>query len=153
MHILLPVTDTCSSWISGRGRMAIEMFSWPSLHERMCRTWGSNSGPLACQVNLLPIELPRPVSDLLSSPAVPGKCQACGLMQIYPRRIYYYTIIKSGAMTLSRSPQCRALSRAVIDEKSLSLLFPVGGGQWLQIRPVARHDSSSEITLFLSEAF
>ena len=23
--------------------MAVEMFSWPSLHERMCRTWGSNS--------------------------------------------------------------------------------------------------------------
>ena len=57
-----PVTDNCcSSWISGRGRMAVEMFSWPSLHERMCRTWGSNSGPLACQANSLPIELPRPV--------------------------------------------------------------------------------------------
>ena len=41
--------------------MAVEMFSWPSLHERMCRTWGSNSGPLACQANSLPIELPRPV--------------------------------------------------------------------------------------------
>ena len=27
--------------------MAVEVFSWPSLHERMCRTWGSNSGPLA----------------------------------------------------------------------------------------------------------
>ena len=27
----------------------------------MCRTWGSNSGPLACQTNSLPIELPRPV--------------------------------------------------------------------------------------------
>ena len=58
------VTDNCSSWISGRGRMAVEMFSWPSLHERMCRTWGSNSGPLACQANTLPIELPCPVSNL-----------------------------------------------------------------------------------------
>ena len=27
----------------------------------MCRTWGSNSGPLACQVNSLPIEIPHPV--------------------------------------------------------------------------------------------
>ena len=26
----------------------------------MCRTWGSNSGPLACQAETLPIELPRP---------------------------------------------------------------------------------------------
>ena len=31
-------------------------------------------------------------------------------------------------MTLSRSPQYRAFSRAVMDEKSLSPLFPVGGG-------------------------
>ena len=38
-----------------------------------------------------------------------------------------FTIIKSGAMTPSRSPQCRAFSRAVMDEKSLSRLFPVGG--------------------------
>ena len=59
MHILSPVTDNCSSWISGRGRMAAEMFSWPSLHERMCRTWGSNAGPLACQANTLPIEIPH----------------------------------------------------------------------------------------------
>ena len=43
-------------------------------------------------------------------------------------------------MTLSRSPQCRAFSRALMDEKSLSPLFPIGmcvcvgggGGQWLQ---------------------
>ena len=39
-----------------------------------------------------------------------------------------FTIIKSRAMTLNRSPQCRAFSRAVMDEKSLSLLFPVGVG-------------------------
>ena len=30
-------------------------------------------------------------------------------------------------MTLSRSPQCRALNRALMDEKSLSPLFHVGG--------------------------
>ena len=36
------------------------MFSWPSHNERMCRTWGLNLGPLACQANMLPIELPRP---------------------------------------------------------------------------------------------
>ena len=39
-----------------------------------------------------------------------------------------FTIIKSEAMTLSRSPQCQAFSRAVMDEKSLSPLFPVEGG-------------------------
>ena len=37
------------------------------------------------------------------------------------------TIIKSGTMIVRRSPQCRAFSRAVIYEKSLSPLFPVGG--------------------------
>ena len=69
-------------------------------------------------------------SDVSSSPAVPGKCRTCDIMQIYLSGIYY---IKSRAMTLSRSPQCRAFSRAFMDEKSLSPLFPVdggGGGRW-----------------------
>ena len=35
MHILSPVTDNCPSWISRRERMAVEIFSWPNLHERM----------------------------------------------------------------------------------------------------------------------
>ena len=39
-----------------------------------------------------------------------------------------FTIIKSGAMAPSRSPQCRDFSRAVMDKKSLYPLFPVGGG-------------------------
>ena len=37
------------------------------------------------------------------------------------------TIIKSGAMIVRRSPQCRAFSRDVTYEKLLSPLFPVGG--------------------------
>ena len=50
-----------------------------------------------------------------------------------------FPLIKSRAMPLSRSPQCRAFSRAAMDEKLLSPLFPVGGGggrgggQWLQM--------------------
>ena len=39
-----------------------------------------------------------------------------------------FTLIKSRAMTLRRSPQYRAFSRAVMDEKLLSPLFPVGRG-------------------------
>ena len=35
-----------------------------------------------------------------------------------------FALIKSRAVTLSRSPQCRA----VMDEKLLSPLFPVDGG-------------------------
>ena len=41
-----------------------------------------------------------------------------------------FTVIKSRALTLSRSPQYRAFSRAVMDEKSLSPLFPEDGGEW-----------------------
>ena len=36
----------------------------------MCRTWGSNSGPLACQANSLPIELPRLVMLLRVLPGL-----------------------------------------------------------------------------------
>ena len=71
---------------------------------------------------------------------MPGKCRACDIMQIYTVE---FTIIKSRAMTLSRSPQYRAFSRALMDEtSSLSPRFPVrggggrvagGGGQWLQM--------------------
>ena len=53
-----------------------------------------------------------------------GNCQACDITQIYPVE---FTLIKSRAMILSRSPQCRAFSRAVMDEKSSSPLFPIGG--------------------------
>ena len=45
MHILPPVTDNCSSRISGRWRMTVECFFMTY------RTWGSNSGPLACQAD------------------------------------------------------------------------------------------------------
>ena len=61
-------------------------------------------------------------SDFLSSP------RSAGLVILCKYTPTEFTTIKSGAMTLSRSPQCRAFSRAVIDEKSLPPLFPVGGG-------------------------
>ena len=60
-------------------------------------------------------------SDFLSSPAVPG------LVILRKYTPVEFTIIKSQAMTLSRCPQRRALSRALMDEKSLSPLFPAGG--------------------------
>ena len=64
-------------------------------------------------------------SDLLSSPAVPGKCRASDIMHLYPME---FTITNSMTMTLSRSPQYMAFTRAVMDENSLSSLFPVGVG-------------------------
>ena len=42
-------------------------------------------------------------------------------------------------MILSRSPQCRAFSRALMDEKSLSPLFPVGAGEG-GVGAVVTHD-------------
>ena len=75
-------------------------------------------------------------SDLLSSPAVPGKCPACDITQIYPHGIYYN---KEQSYDSQQIPavQGSAFSRAMMDEKLSSLLFPVGGwgggGQWLQM--------------------
>ena len=62
-------------------------------------------------------------SDIFNSPVEPGKCLANDFQQIYPVE---FTIIRRRSITPSRSPQCRAFSRAVMDEKSLSPLFPVG---------------------------
>ena len=45
VHILSPVTDNCSSWFSGRGRMAVEMFSKMRSRSRGC--W--------CSVRLVPV--------------------------------------------------------------------------------------------------
>ena len=41
--------------------MAVEMFSWPSLHERMCRTWGSNSGAACMPSELTSDRAPGPL--------------------------------------------------------------------------------------------
>ena len=76
-------------------------------------------------------------NDILSSPAVPGMPGLCykytpveitGVYLCYKYTPVEITIIKSGAMIVRTSPQCRAFNRAVIYEKSLSPLFPVGGG-------------------------
>ena len=64
------------------------------------------------------------VSDLFNSPVVLDKCRACDITQKYPRGIYYY---KEQGYDSQQVPKCRAFSRAVMDEKSLSSLFPVGG--------------------------
>ena len=51
-------------------------------------------------------------------------------------------------MTLSRSPQCRAFSMVLMDEKLSSPLFPLGGGeggrggQWLQMTGTLRTNVS-----------
>ena len=53
-----------------------------------------------------------------------GKCWASAIMQIHQNE---FVIIKSGALPLGWSPQCRAFSMAVNNEKLLSLLFPLDG--------------------------
>ena len=43
MHILLPETDNCPSWISRRERMTIENISWSISTKECCRPrWGLN---------------------------------------------------------------------------------------------------------------
>ena len=37
MHILLPETDNCPSWISGRERMTVENISWSVSTKECCR--------------------------------------------------------------------------------------------------------------------
>ena len=61
----------------------------------------------------------------LVPPAVLGKCWACDITQIYPHWIYYY---KECGYTFQQVPAVRAFSKAVMDEKSMSPLFPEGGG-------------------------
>ena len=43
MHILSTVTDRCPSWISGRGRMTVEMISWSM--KVLWPSWYSNLRP------------------------------------------------------------------------------------------------------------
>ena len=76
--------------------------------------WAGDSGANLCG------------SDLFSCLAVPYKCRASDVMQIYPCGIYFYK--EQSYMTISRSPECWAFSRALMAEKLLSPLFPVGGG-------------------------
>ena len=57
---------------------------------------------------------------------VPPQCRInAGLVILRKYTPIEFTIIKSRAMTLCRSPQCRAFSSAVMDEKSP--LFPMVG--------------------------
>ena len=54
VHILSPVIDNCSSWISGRERMA------KSPWKNVPNVGIELGGPLACQADTLLIEQPRP---------------------------------------------------------------------------------------------
>ena len=49
VHILLPVTDNCPSWTSRRGRMPVEIISWPISTKVMWPGWGLNiNDPWIC---------------------------------------------------------------------------------------------------------
>ena len=63
---------------------------------------------------------------------VPPQYQVnAGLVILRKYSLVKFTLIKSRAITLSRSPQCRAFSRAVMDEKSSSPLMGGSGYKWL----------------------
>ena len=122
MHIVSPLTDNCSSWISGRGRMVVEMFSWPSLHERMCRTWGSNSGPLAFQADKLPSKLPRQVQgqwivqsrSLSCTITVSDLCLSCFFSKGY---LIYIQFGCHSSMCIDTRVKCQKMSWTNIKKK------------------------------------
>ena len=61
MHILLPETDNCPSWISGRERMTVENISWSISTTECCRPRrGSNPRPPGLQSDAHPTAPPRP---------------------------------------------------------------------------------------------
>ena len=63
MHILLPETDNCPSWISGRERMTVENISWSISTKECCRPWqGLNLRPPGLQSDVHPTEPPRPTT-------------------------------------------------------------------------------------------
>ena len=68
-------------------------------------------------------------SDLFSSPAVPGKCQAYAIAQIYPVEI---TIIKRG-LWVSGGPRSAGILAGLWFIKSHFPAIPRRWGQWLQM--------------------
>ena len=61
VQILLPETDNCPSWISGRERMTVENISWSISTKECC--WprrGLNPRPPGLQSDAHPTEPPRP---------------------------------------------------------------------------------------------
>ena len=69
----------------------------------------------------------RGMSGLLCGAVTFLVSHSAGLVILRKYTPMEFTVTKSRAMTLSLSPQSRAFSRAVMDEKSLSPLFPVDG--------------------------
>ena len=60
VHILLPETDNCPSWISGRERMTVQNISWYISTKKCCRLRrGSNPPPPGLQSDMHPTEPPR----------------------------------------------------------------------------------------------
>ena len=59
VHILLPETDNCPSWISGRERMTTENISWSNLHERMVHSKNKSNHLVYSVLSLVLIGKPR----------------------------------------------------------------------------------------------
>ena len=54
VHIILSVTDKCTSWITGSRRMTVEIISWSISMKIMWLSLGSNSQALDLQSDTLP---------------------------------------------------------------------------------------------------
>ena len=70
VHILLPETDNCLSWISGRERMTVENISWSSTKECCRLLRGLSLRPPGLQLTAHPTKPPRPLLAVLCSKRV-----------------------------------------------------------------------------------
>ena len=87
MPILLPVTDNCPTWISGRERMAVEMISWPICMKECFVGRGSNRRPSEYQGYMHLTELLSPAKNGTSLPSSVSKLSNFFLIQSF--RIKY----------------------------------------------------------------
>ena len=105
-----PVTDNCSSWISGRGRMAIEMFSTVAVARSKACLLGTRAVPISIPTSGTFIlgDLVIGGSNIIYDPQREGRSTfyaetACLLylqcFDIFSMRIFYIVIAKKWPVT------------------------------------------------------
>ena len=70
MQTLLPVTDNCLSWISGRERMTAEMISWSISIKIMWPSWDLDLWPLDLQSDVLWTAIENSWPETLRTPSL-----------------------------------------------------------------------------------
>ena len=95
-YFLLPETDNCPSWISGRERMTVKNISWSSATKECCWTGGCQQG-----LNLGPPELQS--DSHLTEPLRPEGFQVTEWTQVYDRNHFLHVQFLKGHNSKSRN--------------------------------------------------